>query len=146
MDKQSSTLRQLVKLDYDAIEAYDEAIKRIKDPVSKANLADFRNDHALHTENLGAVLRNMGEDVPEGPDLKRVLIEGKVRIADLGGDRAILHAMIANEKVTSEAYDEALKLDELDAAARQTLESNREDERRHKQWIEKRVEELKATG
>ena len=76
------TLKNLVALDYDAIEAYDAAIERLKDPGFAARLREFRQDHLRHTENLGAILRNMNEDVPQGPDMKRMLTEGKV-VAEL---------------------------------------------------------------
>jgi len=142
MNKKSEELQQLITLDYDAIEGYDEAIKRIADPISKAKLAEFRGDHVRHTENLAAILREWGEDVPDGPGVKRFLTEGKVKIADLAGDKAILQAMRLNEKVTNEAYEKAMKLDDLDAASHDALKANFEDEQQHKAWIETRIEQL----
>lgn len=144
MDKQARTLKELVKLDYDAIEAYDAAIERLEDPVTKEELARFRQDHVRHTENLGQLLGRMNEEVPDGPDMKRLLTEGKVYIANLGGDKAILRAMQANEKVTNEAYEKALEANGFDAAIRDTLMANLDDERRHKAWIESRIDQLKA--
>jgi uncharacterized protein (TIGR02284 family) len=135
-------IKQLVKLDYDAIEAYDEAIDRLDDAEIKAALKDFRGDHARHTENLGAILRQHGEEVPDGPDAKQMLTKGKVVIADLAGDKAVLRAMKANEKITVEAYEKALRLDRLDAAARQAIEGNYDDEKRHKSWIDERLERM----
>jgi len=142
MNEKTDGLQQLITLDYDAIEAYDEAIKRIDDPVSKTKLAQFREDHFRHTENLAAILRQWGEEVPDGPGVKRLLTKGKVRIADLLGDKAVLHAMQLNEKVTNEAYEKALKLDDLDAASHDAIRANFEDEQRHKAWIEQRIEKL----
>ena len=143
MDKQAKTLQELVKLDYDAIEAYEEAIQRLEDSAHKSKLEEFRQDHVRHTENLGEILRKMNQEVPTGPDMKRMLTEGKVKIGSLGGDKAILRAMNANEKVTNETYEKALKLDNLDTHTRQTLEQNLADEQRHKAWIEQRIEALK---
>ena len=142
MNEKAEELQQLITLDYDAIEAYDEAIKRIDDPVSKGKLAEFREDHFRHTETLGAILRQWGEEVPDGPDVKHLVTEGKVKIADLFGDKAILHAMQLNEKVTNDAYEEALKLDDLDAASHDAIKANFEDEQRHKAWIEQRIDQL----
>lgn len=138
------TLKKLVHLDYDAIEAYDAAIERLEDPGSKKALREFRQDHARHTENLGAILRNLNEEVPSGPDMKRMLTEGKVVIAGLGGDKAVLRAMQANEKVTNTAYEKALQATGTDAATQDTLRHNLEDERRHKAWIDRKIEELKS--
>ena len=142
MSKSVKTLQALVKLDYDAIEAYEEAIERLDDAVAKTKLMEFCNDHRRHTENIGNILRNLGEEVPDGPDVKRFLTEGKVVIADLGGDKAILKAMVMNETVTNKAYEEACSSDDLDATMQQTLEQNLADEARHKQWIEARIEVL----
>lgn len=142
MDEQVKTLQELVKLDYDAIEAYDAAIERLDDRASQEKLAEFRDDHVRHTANLGGLLQGLGADVPDGPDAKRLLTEGKVVIAGLGGDKAVLRAMQANEKVTNETYEKAQKLDGLDAATRDTLAANFEDEKRHKAWIESRINQL----
>lgn len=140
MDETAKTLQELVNLDYDAIEAYDEAIKRLDDAETGTKLAEFREDHVRHTENIGNILRNLGEEVPAGPDAKSLLTEGKVVIADLAGDKAILKAMVMNEKVTNKTYEKALKVDGLDAAMQQTLSQNLADEERHKTWIESRIE------
>jgi rubrerythrin len=143
MTDRTKTLKELVKLDYDAIEAYDAAIERLEDRAYAEKLAEFREDHVRHTENLGNILRNLDEKVPDGPDLKMILTEGKVVIAGMGGDKAILRAMQANEKVTNTAYEKALEANGMDAAARGTLEHNLADERRHKAWIDAQIERLK---
>lgn len=140
----TKTLKELVRLDFDAIEAYDAAIERLDNPGDAEKLSEFRQDHVRHTENLGSILRNLNEEVPDGPDLKRVLTEGKVVIAGLGGDKAVLRAMQANEKVTNTAYEKALQANGTDAATRETLQHNLDDERRHKAWIDARIEELKG--
>lgn len=138
------TLKELVKLDFDAIEAYDAAIERLEDPGYAERLREFRQDHVRHTENLCSILRNLNEDVPQGPDAKRMLTEGKVVIAGLGGDKAVLRAMQANEKVTNTAYEKALEANGTDAATRETLQRNLDDERRHKAWIDEKIDELKG--
>lgn len=84
----------------------------------------------------------MNAHVPTSPDAKRMLTEGKVVIAGLGGDKAVLRAMQSNEKTTNEKYEEALKENELDAAMRDTLRANYEDEQGHKAWIDSRIGQL----
>ena len=37
MDKAAKTLKKLCEMDFDAIEAYEEAMKRLEDKISKAN-------------------------------------------------------------------------------------------------------------
>lgn len=140
-DKVAKTLKELVHLDYDAIEAYEAAIVRLQDSQVAAQLTEFKQDHINHTRNLGALLQQRNEQVPTGPDLKRLLTKGKVVLADLGDDHTILKAMSANEKVTNEVYEKALEIDGLTPDIRQVLLSNLNDERRHKNWIDQRIDQ-----
>lgn len=142
MDKGATTLKKLCELDFDAIEAYEEAMQRLEDKDIADKLAEFRSDHMTHTDTLNKFLKARGEDVVEGPDSKRVLTEGKVVIADLLGDKAILKAMIANEKVTVKAYKEASDNDALSPAEKTEIASFYEDEQRHHDWIKTQSEKL----
>lgn len=135
-------LKELIHLDYDAIEAYEAAIERLENADFKARLGEYRDDHRRHTENLGAHLRALGEEPPSGPDLKRILTEGKVVIAGLAGDKAVLGAMKMNEDVTNKTYEEALEHADASADIRATLAANLEDERRHRAWIEATLDRL----
>jgi uncharacterized protein (TIGR02284 family) len=141
-DTLAKRLNNLIELDYDAIGAYESAIERIDDTQSKDHLAEFLADHHKHTENLGEHLRAMGETVPTKGDAKGMLTKGKVVMADLLGDKAILQAMKSNEDDTNTAYEQAMAHDDMSAELKQTVQSNLEDERRHRQWIEQRISEL----
>lgn len=65
-----------------------------------------------------------------------MLTRGKVMMADLMGDTAILQAMRSNEEDTNTAYERAVKADEGTPAAATALRAGLEDERRHRAWIE----------
>jgi rubrerythrin len=135
-------LEELIKLDHDAIEAYDAAVERMEDPDIKEKLAEFRNDHMHHTENLGKFLRDAGKTPPEGPDAKRLLTKGKVVIADLAGDKALLLAMKSNEDDTNTVYERALENKNLTSDMERTVRSNLDDERRHLAWIESKLDDM----
>lgn len=135
-------LKELVHLDYDAIEAYEAAIARLETPEFKERLAEFCEDHRRHTQNLGALIREMGEQPPEGPDLKQILTEGKVRIAAIAGEKTVLGAMRMNEEVTNKTYEKALEHTAAGPDVRETLAANLEDERRHRRWIEDAIAQL----
>ena len=128
-------LRDLIMLDYDAIAAYEAAIERLEDAGFKKALSSFRDDHARHTQNLAPFLRELGEPVPEAGDAKAMLTTGKVKMASLAGDKAILQAMRTNEDDTNTAYARAA--DHVDATPpmREVLNQNLSDERRHCEWI-----------
>lgn len=131
-------LEELIKLDYDAIEAYEAAIERLSDLEYQRQLIAFCDDHRRHTRNLAEHLRQIGLAPPTGPDVKRVLTKGKVVIAGLVGDIAILKAMRSNEDDTNVAYESSLEHD-LPPAIQETIRNNLADERRHRAWLEQKI-------
>lgn len=135
-------LTNLVHLDYDAIEAYRLAVERLDDAAMAETLRGFMADHERHTREVGVLLREMGETPPTSGDMKQMLTTGKVAMADLLGDRAILQAMKSNEDDTNMAYERAVKHDDATPAIRSVLETNLADERRHRAWIEKTIDQL----
>lgn len=129
-------LNNLIELDYDAVAAYESAIKRLESSTYKAKLNEFLKDHRRHITNLATAVRELGGSPADGADLKKILTQGKVVIADLvGDDITILKAMKLNEDVTNLKYEQALKkfsdLDQLGTL----LAGHLEDERRHRAWI-----------
>ena len=63
-----SLLTSLIKLDFDAIEAYDAALARVSHADYLEPLEDFRDDHVRHTEMLTQMLYDCGVKPPSGPD------------------------------------------------------------------------------
>lgn len=128
-------LESLIELDFDAAEAYEAAIDRLDDPERKRKLGEFRADHLRHTNELGKILQDSGRTPPSGGDFKRMLTKGKVVMAALAGDKAILKAMKTNEDDTNTAYERAVNNDIVPAQVRDTLRGGLADERRHRDWI-----------
>lgn len=84
----------------------------------------------------------MGETPPTEGGVKSILTQGKVILADIFGDKALLKAMKLNEDVTNTAYEGAVEHDDAPAEVKALLERNLADERRHRDWIEARAEAL----
>jgi rubrerythrin len=135
-------LRDLILLDYDAIAAYDVAIKGLSNDEYRRRLSAFRNDHVQHTRNLAPYLQQLGGDVPESGDMKELLTTGKVAMGSLLGDKAILQAMRSNEDDTNTAYARAVEHPDVTAELRGVLEQNLSDERRHCAWILQTLQRL----
>ncbi len=135
----NTLLEKLIELDFDAAEAYEAAIERLDDEESRRKLGEFRADHLRHTEDLGKILRDSGREPPHKGDIKRLLTKGKVVIAGLAGDRAVLMAMKTNEDDTNHAYERAVNNDAAPASVKEVLRRNLGDERRHREWIEQRL-------
>jgi hypothetical protein len=106
-------------------------------------LARFKEDHLRHTAELGEALRGMGVTPPSGGDIKSMLTQGKVVMAGLVGDEAILRAMRTNEADTNTAYERAVQFPNTQAEIRDILEAGLADERRHCAWILSQLDELK---
>lgn len=140
-EKQCDKLADLIQLDRDAVEAYEAAINRLDRAEYRARLADFKNDHERHIQELSTLVRNSGQQPPTEGDFKRFLTQGKVVLGEIAGDTGILRAMLSNEKETNEKYEDALKDATLTANAElhQLLTRNLGDERRHKAWIEEQL-------
>jgi uncharacterized protein (TIGR02284 family) len=128
-------LTDLVQLDYDAADAYQAAIDRLKNASWRAELSRFKADHLRHIEELSEVLTSMGHAPPREGDTKGYLTKGKVVIGGLMGDESILQAMRTNEEDTNTAYDRAVGFRDTPQTTRNILERAREDERRHRAWI-----------
>lgn len=129
-------LYELCELDYDAIEAYEAAINRLdnKDYVNK--MEEFKKDHERHVEEISNLLRKHQKEVPDGPSPKNILAQGKVVLANMFGDEAILKAMLSNEQDTNTAYERLNEYKEKWDDAITMLSRGLEDEKRHKQWIQ----------
>jgi uncharacterized protein (TIGR02284 family) len=136
-------LNKLIELEFDAIGAYEEAVKRLESRELAATLDTFLADHRRHlTELTEAVLRLGGRPKTKG-DAKGILTKGKVVLGDIVGDRGIIKAMDSNEKETNAKYEAALKLRGLPPNVLSLLERALDDERTHKRWTEAQVKAMK---
>jgi rubrerythrin len=137
-------VRDLIKLDHAAIEAYNFAISKLSSEEYKRNLAAFRDDHIQHTDILGAWMREQRDAPPEGGGVKEVLTTGKGAVASVTGDRKILQAMKSSEDDTNIAYERAANHEGADELL-EVFEKNLSDERRHRRWIESVLQTLELT-
>lgn len=127
----------LLKLEYNAIEAYDETVERLENKQFSDQIAKFRQDHYQHVEALEQCGSKLGVDV-DGPGAKSMMTKGKIVVADaIGDDESILNAMKTNEYETVMAYENALKKDFLTPDLRALCEKGLADERRHRDWMDR---------
>ena len=132
-------LNSLIHLDFDAIDAYDAAIKRTPDAEMRAALLEFRDDHERHTEKLTDWVEQLGGKPATRGDLKAMLTAGKVAMGSLSEAMGILKAMQSNEEETNRKYEDALESISEPAALVTTLGRHLEDERKHKSWIDNQL-------
>ncbi|AAY62139.1 hypothetical protein RFEPED_1080 [Rickettsia felis str. Pedreira] len=137
----ADAIKELIELDYDAIEAYKTAINRITNEDYKKQLDAFKTDHERHVKELNKLLSKHNEKTIKGPSSKQWLTKGKVILADLVDDKAILYAMHTNEEDTNTAYERLNEHSNKWHDASKTLKQGLLDEQKHKKWIEKQLEE-----
>jgi demethoxyubiquinone hydroxylase (CLK1/Coq7/Cat5 family) len=139
-------LRRLAQLDVDAVGAYDAAIARIKEPLVRERLNEFRVDHVRHVQELNAfILRYGGAPVELKPDLKGAAMKSLTAMTSLMGTEAALVAMLGNEEVTNRAYEQAQHL-AWPPELRALIQKNRRDEERHGTWVKEAVRKRPWAG
>lgn len=136
----SDAVKELIELDYDAVEAYEAAILRLENTVHKGKLSEFMDDHKRHIQEFSSLLKKHHCDIPTGPSTaKSWLTKGKVVLANLIGDKAILSAMLSNEEDTNTAYERMIERTDKWEDANDIIRQGLEDERRHKKWFEQQT-------
>jgi rubrerythrin len=134
-----STLNDLVEnlliLEHDAIAAYDQTIARLENPEYKRIVASFKADHDRHVQELTQLASAIGATPYTEGDAKQMLTTGKVTMASMMGDGAILAAMRTNEEDTVTAYERASRHAEATPEARTLFERAHSDELRHREWM-----------
>jgi rubrerythrin len=132
----------LIVLEHDAIAAYDSTIKRLNDRSLAAQVESFRADHLQHLEVLNQIAVETGVEAPAEGDMKQLLTTGKIAMADLMGDSAILKAMRSNEEDTVTAYERAASHPDAVPKSREFFDKALSDERRHRDWMQRTSETL----
>lgn len=132
-------LGDLMRLDVDAVEAYNEAIEKIENSQLRSKLSEYRDDHQRHVRDLIVCIERLGHQAPEPkPDLKGKLIEGMTSLRSSMGDEQAMKAMHQNEEITNKAYSNAVG-EAWPTDILQVIEDGFADERRHLQWIEQQL-------
>lgn len=132
-------LGDLLHLDVDAVQAYNEAIERIEEHEIRTKLSTYRDDHQRHVAELTDAIRTMGQEPPAPkPDLKGMLIEGMTALRSAMGTDQALKAMRQNETITNKAY-ERINEKYWPENVREMLQRGLADERQHLSYIEQHL-------
>lgn len=132
----ADALKELTELEYDATEAYETAISKLKNQTYINKLKEFKADHQRHIKELSNLLQKHAEEAPTEPSSKGWLTKGKAILGGLIGDKAILMAIRSNEIDTNTAYDRMFIHKNIWPEAIPIIQRGLEDERRHKSWLE----------
>lgn len=131
----ANELNTLIRLNFDAIEAYTAAIERLENADYRQALTEFRADHARHVEELKELVHWMGAAPAKTGDTLQILTKGKVALGNLRGDKGILQAMKSNEDHTNEVYEKEIGKLRYSQDMADVLKYHLDDERRHRDWL-----------
>jgi len=137
-----SKLEDLVALEFNTIETYEAAIERIENLDYRATMTEFLSEHEQHLMQLCDAIIQEGGTPPKGADFKQFLTKGPVIIAGIGGDKAVLQAMLLNESLTNKLYENANE-EVFPGYIQLMLKQALGDVRHHRVWIESAIEQLK---
>ena len=126
----------LIQLEFDTIAAYDGTIARLSDGSLRRQVARFREDHLRHLSFLRDLARDLAIEAPQEGDSKEWMATGKVAIAGVAGDAALLMAMKTNETDTIVAYQRASRHPDATETSRDFFAKALADEQRHRDWME----------
>lgn len=138
-------LSDLMHLDIDAMEIYQEVIDNIKnDKNIHDTISSFKKDHAHHVSELGKQIHHIGGKTPErSADLKGMLLTSYTKLrGGIGGLVGYLKALHCAEEITNKCYKEAIKLNFSSKEMEQLINSNYEDEKKHIKYIEEQLKQL----
>lgn len=135
-------LSDLVALEFNAIETYEAAIERLENLDYRAKLTEFLGEHERHLMALCDAIIQEGGTPPDGGDYKQFLTKGPVVMAGIGGDKAILQAMLLNESLTNKLYENANN-EIFPGYIQLKLKQALGEVRHHRVWIESAIEQFK---
>jgi rubrerythrin len=129
-------LNDLLKLNHDAVAAYDIAIERLEDPDHASQISGFRADHQRHIAELNDQITRRGGTPENRPHRTAPLKEGLQKVGSLGGDRGTLIAWRINELQVRTKYDSyASKAGTWPDDLKPMIDRQALDEERHYQWV-----------
>jgi len=134
-EKLIDRLNDLLMLDHDAVEAYEQAITRMTSEPCRKKLREYQGDHRRHITDLKDCISRFGARPKDHRDFKGVLIKGITALQAMAGDEMALKAMQTNERLTNRTYQDALDDLSMPEEVREIVGRNRADEARHLEWI-----------
>jgi rubrerythrin len=128
-------LGSLLKVEYDIIQAGNQALSAVDIPNIREQLSIFIGDHERHVSIISAQIREMKEQPFErAADTRTFFMEGFTPIRSMVGIEGLLQALENDINIINDHYSHAL-LKELPSDLRSKLADIYEDEQRHLQYI-----------
>lgn len=129
-------LNSLVELNHDCISAYDSALTRVDREDFRVRLRAMVADLRRHLDELKPHVEALTTNVSDTPSPKEILTKGRVVLAGLVGDEAILSALRRNQQDMQQALHAAVNYKGNTAKTRAMLEGQLRTETGHFDWLD----------
>lgn len=141
--EQIEELNELIEIEADALELYDEAFGHIADPHIREALEAIEADHERHVADLIQLVLDLGGKTPPPPagrDVKGTVVRAKHALRSATGTRGAVKALRTDEDLTRKTYEKAADV-ALPEPLAEVITRNLHDERRHLAIIEAMLDE-----
>jgi rubrerythrin len=129
-------LNDLLKLDHDAIGAYEIAIEKLKDRDHADQIAGFKRDHERHIRELNELIAGLGGTPTNEPHATGPFKQALQSLGAMAGDRGVLVAWRVNELQVRTKYDSyASEANSWPTNVKRVVDQNALDEERHFDWV-----------
>ena len=132
-------LVNLIELEYDMRASFEAAVARLESASYKEPMRAFLTDQDQHICDLKALAQPLCESLPQGPDLRQIVMKGTLMLAHLAGDRAILQALTGSLDAMNAAYERAVTHAWVTPEALGVMQRHFKDERRHRTWLTHKI-------
>ena len=133
-------MKDLLELEQDTKALYEQAIGKIENDDCKANLNEFKEDHATHIQKLSELLNKKEQTSTMGSVIRPLMDTIKLEFASLIGDRAKLSSILNNEIDIKKVYERLNARHDRWEDAKELLKQALQDEKKHKDWLEKTIQ------
>lgn len=138
-------LNDLLQLDYDAVAAYEIALRELDSPVLGRQLQAHLDDHQRHIQELERHIARIGGMKVPMPHLSGVFKLAVQSAVAAASDRKVLLAFKANEVQSRDRYNRAAMELDLPVDIRDTVRRAADDEIRHYDWAVRALENMGAS-
>lgn len=140
----ADALNELVRLNYDTIEAYQTAMSQVEPEDIRAGLREFTEDCRHQIEELNDLVLWMGAAPlrPHEANYNRMITRGRLYLGGLRGKKGVLAAVKAREEQAIARYQQGIGKLRYSQDMADVLKHHLDCERRHLEWLDRKLREL----
>jgi hypothetical protein len=131
-------IKRLIELNYDSVEECHSAIGKVHEDSFKNKLEEFKTDHSIQALELAELLKTQ-EDISSVMNmslLKNLVTQGRIVLANFGGDKSLLKAIRSTEITLTNFYENVINSEDMTLDWWSVLEKGLLNGKRHIQWLD----------